>query len=235
VPKGTRRTCSRTSAFGLYNKPKATLRAAVQDLLAEVRHHRCKAEKSATGFMPIKRLRNRLIDAMCIHVACQPAQAVSSYEKLDKKGNKVTKHTLVVSPMWKLAPHGAFYKAKRVCSLVTDVVTLGGNPNLAHDLERLAINIWRMSKRHFDGLCRRIRSKLAASTSVDKIRKSPETVKRFEALMTNPFTPVKDEYRCSRHRVCSHSRRYAAMRLSTHVETVTESHKCKKCTASPKG
>lgn len=231
MPKGTRGASStRTSAFGLYNKPITVLRTAVRDLLAEVRHHRCNAEKSAHGLMPIKRLRNRLLTAMALNTACQPAQVEVEYIST-KHGQKTKKKKLDVNPIWLVAPKGAFYKARRVCSLVTDVVTVGGSPSLAHDLERLAIHIWRMSKRHFDGLCRRIRSKIAKSVrGTELIRKSPETVKRFEALMTNPFWKQKVVSRCSRHRTCPHKKGYAAMRLSTKVEIVTESHKCKRCT-----
>jgi hypothetical protein len=227
VPKARGR---RTSAFGLLNRPKPSLKRDVSDLLAEVRHHRCNADKSATGFIPVKRLRNRVIKALSLETACQPAQAMVEY-KSTRNGIETVKIKPEIHPVWKVAPQGAFYKARRVCSLVTEVALFGVNPRIAHDLERLAINIWRMSKRHFDGLCRRIRVRMTQSVASDKIRKSPETVKRFEALMTNPFQQWKDGYRCSRHRICSHKRRYAAMRLSTKVEIVTESHKCKKCTA----
>jgi hypothetical protein len=234
VPK--RGTCSRVTAFGLYNKPKALLRESVRDLLAEVRHHRCNAELSATRRLPVKRLRNRLINAMSIHVACQPAQVEDVYTKTHRDGSKSQVKTVKVNPIWVLAPRGAFYKAKRVCSLVTDIVMYGGNSVIAHDIERLAINIWRMSKGHFDGLCRRIRSKLAKSVETDNFRKSPETVKRFEALITNPLKKAfKDEYRFSRNRICPHKKGYAAMRLSTKVENVTESHTCRKCTKARTG
>jgi hypothetical protein len=230
VPKGTTRH-SRMSAFGLLNRPKGVLRDSIKSSLEEVKHHWCRAERSALWVVPIKKLRSKLINAMSIDVATQPAQVDKKLEYTNKKGEKISKTTVVVNPMWVLAPKGAFYKSRRVCSLVTDIVMFGGNSKISHDLERLAIQIWHMSIRHFDGLVRRIRAKMARSANADKIRKSPETLKRFEALIRNPSVTRSRKW-FSRNRTCSHKRRYAAMRLSMKVEIVTESHMCKKCTKS---
>lgn len=230
MPKGTSGAGTRTSAFGLYNRPIGCLRNSVRDLLAEVRHRKCQAEQSATRVFPVKRLRNGLIKAMSIDAAMLPATVDLTVKSKKKTAKKPEKTIKVTNPMWVLAPKGAFYKSKRICSLVTDIVMFGGNSNLAHDIERMAINIWHMSKRHFDGLCRRIRAKIAQSVESDKIRKSPETVKRFEALITNPCRKLQVVKWFARNRTCPHKKGYAAARLSTKVELVTWSHKCKRCT-----
>lgn len=228
VPKGTG-ACSRTSAFGTLNVPIPFVKQSVRDLLAEIRHQRCLAEKSATRVYPVKKLRAKLFKALSIDVALQPATVEKVVVKTAENGVKTKKTYTVTNPIWVLAPGGAFYKSKRISSLVTDVVMFGGYSKIAHDLERLSIHIWNMSRRHFDGLVRRIRSKLTSSVESDKIRKSPETVKRLEALITNPL-PRQSRKWFSRNRTCPHKKGYAAMRLSTKVDVVTESHKCKKCT-----
>jgi hypothetical protein len=219
---------TRESAFGLPCRSTAQIKGQITDLLAEIRHQRCLSERSELRVLPVKRLRNSLIHAMSLDVATQPAAAVIREKKVPKKK---TRQKVVNNPIWDVAPKGAFYKARRFCSLVTDVVIVGGSPNLAGPLTRMAINIWRMSKRHFDGLCKLVRARIAKSASADKFRKSPETLKRFEALIRNPYVHVRG-LRCSRHRTCQHNAEYAAMRLAKSVALVRLSLECKKCTVA---
>jgi len=221
----------RTSAFGLINRPKTELTSGLISAVRRIRHERCQADRSATRVLPVKRLRNDLIKAMFIDVATQPVAAVVRHEKPNTlRRGKHAHQTVVWNPIWDVAPQGAFYKSRKVCSLVTDLVTVSYSADVTHLLERLAINIWRMSKRHFNGLLRTIRAKMAKSTVVvDDFRKSPEALKRIEALIRNPYRKVRGK-RFSRNRICRHDAECAAMRLSFKKELVRESLKCTKCT-----
>lgn len=231
MPKEAR-SGGRTSAFGLINKPKTDLRREIDRVARHTRHEVSLTERSVTRVLPVKRLRNNLINAMCLNVATQPTAVIVRHKEPNTlRRGKHAQQTVVWNPIWDLAPSGAFYKSKRVCSLVTDVIAHGFRAKISHDLERLAINIWRMSKRHFDGLLRTIRAKMAKLVVTSNFRKSPEALKRFEALIRNPYQPVRG-YRFSRNRVCRHDAEFAAMRLSTKVGLVRESLKCTKCTSS---
>jgi len=230
VPKSTC-TGGRTSAFGLINKPTYELTKQLRNVFSDIRHHRCLADNSATRVYPVKRLRNNLISAMHVDVATQPVAAVVRHKEPNTlRRGKHAKQTIVWNPIWDVAPKGAFYKSRKVCSLITDIVMNGSKANIAHLVGRLAINIWRMSKRHFNGLVKSIRARIAQSVESDKIRKSPEALKRIEALIKNPYPQQVRGKRFSRNRICQHKAEFAALRLSTQVESVRESLKCTKCT-----
>jgi len=230
APKGAFQVRSRTSAFGLYNKPKKILTTAVRNALGGIKHERCLADKSATRVLPVKRLRNNLIDAMSLNVATQPVMVVSKEESF-VHGVKHTKRVLKPNPIWAVAPQGAYYKSKKICSLVTDIVTISSTTTkISRDLERLSIHIWNMSKRHFDGIVRRIRARVGITAESVKFRKSPEAVKGFGTLITNPRLTDVVKYRFSRNRICPHKRGCTAMRLSNKLDLAILSHKCRKCT-----
>jgi len=225
----------RTSAFGHIECPKPVLQAEVRKVLSNVLHETCNAERSATRSYPVKRLRNDLIHAMRLDVATQPTAV---YKPCANRG-KWRKSALravrpEINPVWVYASklnNGAHYKSRRVCSLITDVVNNGRQAmNVFKDIIRLSIVIWKISKCNFDRLIRRIRTRLLANP-VEPGRipwKSPEALVRFEALTKNPL--IREcSIRCARHRVCRHDVGAAAMRLSTRVDVVTESHECKKC------
>jgi len=223
------RAGGRTSAFGRFNRPITDLRREIKRALGASRQRKRRADESAEGYYPIKSLRNRLITAMSLDVATQPAATVVRHEVPNTlRRGMHAQQTVVWNPIWDLAPAGAFYKSRRVCSLVTDVIMHGQRANIARDLERLSIVIWSLSKKDFDGMCRRIRAKIARSAETEMFRKSPEALMRIEALIRNPYKVRVN--RCSRRRRCQHNAGYAAMRLSTDVGLVRESLKCTKCT-----
>jgi len=228
VPKGTL-SGGRSSAFGHINRPKVVLRGEINKVFQDLKCETHRAVKSATGYLPVKRLRNSLISAMQLSTATQPVATVVRHKEPNTlRRGKHAKQTVVWNPIWDIAPQGAFYKAKRVCSLITDVVMLGSHANISRDVERLAIKIWQMSKRHFDGLVRSIRAKIARSTGVGLFQKNPEALKRFEALIRNPYLRVRGK-RFSRNRRCKHNACFDAMRLSTDVGLARESLRCTKC------
>lgn len=163
----------RDSAFGVPMCPPAQIRKDLRNVFT-----RCAAElrllaRPTTREFPLKKLRSNLAHALQCDVIFQPVLKTSSYRGKAKN--------ISPNPVWDSAPCGAFYKAKRLCSLLQPLVTHGFRANIEHELERLAINIWRMPKRHFDGLLRRIRSKIVLAS------KSPEAVQGFVTLSTNPI------------------------------------------------
>jgi hypothetical protein len=91
------------------------------------------------------------------------------------------------NPIWDVAPNGAYYRARRARSLLLPIVTGGYRAHISHDLERLAINIWRMPRKAFDGLCHRILARIARSAKADKLQKSPEATERWRSLTVNPL------------------------------------------------
>jgi hypothetical protein len=161
----------RTSAFGLPMRPLSDIKSDINRCLASASRQREKLARPTTGVYNLKRLRSNLAHAMLVDVIFQPVLV---------KPKKASKSKLIDNPIWDLAPKGAYYKAKRLCSLLQPIVTHGSKAPIGQDLVRLAINIWRMSKRHFDGLIRQIRSKIVKSAS------RPEALVRIGALTNNP-------------------------------------------------
>jgi hypothetical protein len=169
----------------------------------------------------IKRSRNNLIHAMSLDVATQPLVA---------KGTKYPEST----PVWKVAPRGAYYKAKRYCSLVTDVTMFlsRNRTKVSKTLTRMSLYIWSLSKKEFDGMCRRVRSLLTYPAKLDCPNKSPEASERFGPLTENPSRKGSVQ-RLTRRRPCHHkSGGYTAARFSHKVGLVIESLWCTKCTAT---
>jgi hypothetical protein len=203
----------------------------VRDFLAEVRHQRCLADKSATRVYPAKKLRESFIKITSLEVITQPVGCkVRNYT--DKCGLKPPKYCgkTVNNPIWDRAPRGAYYKAKRLGTLANDIAYVGGNSKLAHLIERLAINVWQLSRKDFDGLCRSIRARIAHSVASEKsFRKSPEVLKRMGPLISKP--------RPSRVRKCDTQSQYvqgclncAYLRLSRKLEVRRIALECTKCT-----
>lgn len=189
--------------------PASHIRKNVASVFQQCAVRRRLLAKPATGNIdfPLKRLRSNLAHALLLDVAFQPVLAKSPNFKGKAK-------KLFANPVWDHAPDGAFYKAKRLCSLLQPLVTHGYNAKVEHELERLAINIWRMSKRHFDGLLRRIRSKIVLSS------KSPEAVQGFVALSTNPILTNRVYWFSRDQRMCAKRADVDACLLSTKVGLV---------------
>jgi len=102
---------------------------------------------------------------MSLDIVMQPVVA---------KGTKYPEST----PVWKTAPNGAYYKARRLCSLVTDVTLFlcGNIGKVRNVLVQMSRYIWSLSKKDFDGMCRLIRSLLTFPAK-----------KRDKALRLLPF------------------------------------------------
>jgi len=228
VPR-ERHSGARDAPFGRINRPKNQLNKSVRDFLAEVRHQRCLADKSATRVYPLKKLRESFIKITHLDVITQPVGCkVSSYT--DKNGLKPKPGCKTVdNPIWDRAPPGAYFKAKRLGGLVTKIATIGGNSKLARLIKRLAINVWHMSRRDFLGLCRSISAQIAHSLEREKLfRKSPEDLMRMGPLISKPrLKTCRKENPSPYIRGCSEC---AYLRLSTKVEVRRIALKCTKCT-----
>jgi len=160
--------------FGLLNKPTSDLGEEIRVHLNRCASKRRKLVRPTTEEFPLKRLRSNLAHIMAVDVIFQPV----GFDKAGKYQH---------NPIWDMAPNGAYYKAKRLCSLLHVIVTSGVHAPIVHDCVRLAINIWRMTKKSFDGLCRRIRSKIVKAPRALCNRKSPDALERFRTLSTNPI------------------------------------------------
>jgi len=222
---------SRTSAFGLYDRPLDTLVRDVRKALGAITHERNLVRVNPTRKFPLKRLRNNLCDAMALAVVMQPTAAVKKHTSPNVLNNgKHAKQTVVWNPVWDMAPRGAYRKARRLCSLFTDLC-LGydtRNNKTAHLLERLSIHVWSVSMRHFDGMLRAIRSTLWKTfEKVNSPVKNPEALALLKQLTNNPL--YKREQRWNSHRKCRHIVGYSSMRSSHKLGCVRESYKCTKC------
>lgn len=175
-----RLSVGRTTLFGIPTMPTPqigeNLREHFQKCMRSVR----KLEYPTTSVFPLKKLRSQLIHILACDVAFQPSAGL-----FVPKGQKVK--TFTNNPIWDMAPRGAFYKARRLCSLSQPLVTHGWkNPAIVHELVRLSINIWRMPKVAFNGLCRKIQAMLGNPPKVGAFRKRPDALEHFRMLSKNP-------------------------------------------------
>lgn len=181
-------------AFGVFNKP---LKAVSNELLIALTKAKTESLKLAgptTREFPLQRLRRRIANILALDVLF--SQKMTSVPRKNTKwpnSRLPSRSYLDISPVWKTAPQGAFYKANKLSSLLHTIVTDGWKANIVHDLVRLSINVWTMSKRHFDGLCHRILSRIYKGAQA--LRSSPDPVLRFGALSTNPMCNPHCVYR----------------------------------------
>jgi hypothetical protein len=169
-----KREPKRVSAFGDINIPKSQLLSNIAKCanLSRLAFGSVSEPLSASE-KQIKRVKSHYSKALCLEVIYQPV--LVKCEPYGEKG-----FTMKSNDIWKVAPNKTcYYKSQRLSSLLNEVAVFGHRANIAHDLGRLATKVWSMTKRSFDGLCRRIRS---------KIRKpeNPETAVDLGVLTDNP-------------------------------------------------
>jgi hypothetical protein len=170
-------------AFGDLLKSPTQLRNELEACFKHARLVASRTNDRSIGSKNRKRLRSRIAHAMALDVVYQPV----GWVRKDGKGQG----TWSRNPIWDLAPKGAYYKSKRFCSLLNDLAVYGRFARLSHDLMRLSMYIWTMSQSSFDGLCRRIRSKIfravrSSSTSVVEDNLRPESTEGLGPLTVNP-------------------------------------------------
>jgi len=149
---------------------------------------------------PLDRLRKRFANILSLDVIFS-RRLISCYRNSKYPNSRLPVHkTWEISPVWKCAPRGAEVKANKLCSLLHTVVTDGWKANIVHDLVRLAINVWQMPMRHFNGLCRRILSRIHKSTSSLRGKDHPDPEVRFSALTSNPIGNAYRVYRLEKRK-----------------------------------
>jgi len=202
VPNGTGRL---NGAFGLFDRPKASLREDLRSLRERCRAAASLGQRPHTGQIPYNRLRHLYAHALQVDVIFQPLKCWTPIRdregrmhgpgceiKTRQKRNCTCRSKpcrawhYQDNPVWGKAPNGALYKSRRLTGLLTPIVTHGYLCDISKDLERLAINIWQMSKRHFNGLCRKIAAKIAASVRGTLPTKKSEPEVHFAVLTSNP-------------------------------------------------
>lgn len=225
----------RTGPFGLYNKPAGCLGENIRKSLSGILREKNAAQNGCPRrAYPLKRLRNNLVSATSTDVIMQPVAAVVRHTEPNVlRHGKHAKQTVVWNPLWISAPPGAYYKAKRLSSLITDICLYYNqfSRDIARKLERLSIIIWNVSKRHFDGLVRSIRSTLWRTfEKVNAPVKSPEALEYLRILTRNPSYGRENRFNSKRMcRKCKDSG-LTAQRSSHKVRVVRETYKCTKCT-----
>jgi hypothetical protein len=155
--------------FGHLEVSTVQLKRELNQTLSRVRHNSWLMAQplSRIGDGSIKRLRNRFADILGLNVIFQPVVVRSTLN--NRSG-------LTDNPIWDKAPPGAYEKALKLSSLLTLLAVHGHRAKISHDLVRLAINVWQMSLRHFNGLIGRIRARICTSLRKENTapRKSPE-------------------------------------------------------------
>jgi hypothetical protein len=204
----------------------------IQKALGAIAHERVLARQSVTRVLPLKRLRNNLCSAMGVPVVMQPVAAVQKHSQPNAlREGKHAKQTVVWNPVWDMAPLGAYYKAKKLSSLFTDLALYyTRSSRVAHLLERLSIYVWKMSKRHFNGILRAIRATMwRAFEKAYCPVKSPEALALVRQLTKNPLYKRVDRW--NSHRICrNNSGSCLSMRQSYKLGVVRAAYRCTKCT-----
>lgn len=211
------------SAFGLLAKSPTQLKTELKSVFAHARLLASRTNNGSIGSKNQKRLRSRFAHALAMDVIYQPVGISRETEK------DHSRKEWQANPIWDLAPKGAFYKSKRTCSLLNDIAAYGHKAHILHDMERLSMYVWTMSKRSFDGLCRRIRSKIykvvrpkPALSAGETSR--PEATEGLGTLTVNPpYGRVELHNRCRSMGLRSRSAK--AIWLSTDVDVVRIAHR----------
>jgi len=194
----------------LFSGTSQQLRDGVVKVLDQCEREAQKVDKCPFRIFPEKRLRSQLAHVLQLDVLFQPIGWTKA-----KTGLKFYKN----NPIWDVAPKGAYYRARKVRSLLLPVVTAGFRANILHDLCRLAINVWRMPKKAFDGLIRRLYARIASSASADKFKKSPEATERWRSLTVNPLFTERVLWSNFNHRAGGYPSDLCRCRLSYQVGT----------------
>jgi len=143
-------------------------------------------ERPTTGKFPVDRLRRQLASAMELEVIFSPKFVLN--KPTVRTDRKVLRSNWDVAPLWRVAPKSAHIRSNRIASLLHLLVTYGWKcpPNkLSHLLERLSINIWKMTDKSFFGLYRSIRSVVLLSEQKSR------PLLRCGALSNNPIITIE--------------------------------------------
>jgi hypothetical protein len=210
---------SKAAAFGIPSVPLVDLRKGIKHALLRARQEVSRAQRPTIGAFPMKRLRSNLAHAMSLDVVFQPVVRRPAKGSAND-GIKPIEN----NPIWDIAPDGAYYKAKRFCSLLNIIVTHGHRARILHDLERLAINIWRMPLQAFNGLIKSIRCKIGGAARHSDQRRRPEALEPFGRLTKRPVGNPDRVYVYQPRKIRWKSE-FSQLWLSTNVELVRLAHK----------
>jgi len=188
----TRKGSRAPGAFGTLNVPIHAVTERLRMALTKARAESSLLATPTTRKYPLERLRRSIASAMALDVVFTPKIIAAENSKWPNSRLPHYKRA-DISPVWKTAPSGAYYKTNRFCSLLHTLATSGWKANIVHDLVQLSKNIWSMTKKSFDGLCHRILSRIYRASQ--EARSSPDPVLRFGALSTNPICNPYSVYR----------------------------------------
>jgi len=173
----------RNGAFGpICNRSLQSISGEIDGALKRAQSGLCRN----SGQSSIDRHRSRIATAMSCDVVFYP-KGSWVYENTRYPNSRVpVRRVWKTTPVWLTAPRVAVYKANRLASLLHGIAKFGAKANIVHDLARMTINIWSMSRRDFDGLCRRITSRLVKASKEAYSESSPDPFVPFVRLTNNP-------------------------------------------------
>jgi len=232
-------------AFGWFNRPDSATKADISLLREKCRAAALRLQGPYTGKSPYDALRHQYAHILQLDVIFQPLKgwfpirdkSVRTHSKsclINKHVNhncsckwNTQAYAWVENPVWGHA-RGALTKARRLCSLLNEVVSNGYHLDLTHDLMRIAKVIWRMSVKDFKRLCRRISARIARKVAENNqsFRKSPEPVVRFGSLTTNPANPCRVSWYQPRKRGEKKSPKYVPRYVPPHRRSRLASQAC---------
>jgi hypothetical protein len=208
-------------AFGPPRGSKEQLREQLHIAFNKARQYHWRERQVHYGRGPpsFKQLRNCFSDALQLNVIFQPVTIPC----------KQAKSGLTDNPLWDHAPAKAYYKAKRLSSLLTLLASVGhlSEKKISRDLLRLSTQVWTLHLKNFDGLTRRIRAICCAGFRKfsETNPKSPEASKRGNAYGKSGVFRLRVNW-CTRHQKYRFLKpEYIAMRYSNKVGVVSYSLK----------
>lgn len=199
-------------AFGEFNSPTTQTGERLRAAFCKAKERVLQQSQPTTKRFPLSALRRQFSNILGLDVIFSPRLKATYRSSTSPDSRLPSYKTYEISPVWKTAPEGAVWKADKFSSMLHTIVTDGWKANIVHLLVQLAKNIWRMSRRDFNGLCRKILSRIYKASSEDVIRKSPDPLLRFSALSRNP---IANCYCVSRfeNRSRANARKYGVNRL----------------------
>lgn len=173
-------------AFGLFNRSTVETGERLDKAFRKAKELVLQQSCPTTRKFPLNNLRRLFSNILGLDVIYSPKLKMVAKSSQNPRSRVPSFYNWEVTPVWRCAPRGAVRKSERLASLLHEIAVDGWKANLAHDLVRLAINVWQMPMTAFDGLCRKIRYKIGKATQSVAELKSPETALKFSFLSANP-------------------------------------------------
>lgn len=179
----TKVTSGRTCAFGELNASLSQVRKDLDRALTKAQRVNTQADVNPQDY---DRVRRSIAMALRLDVVFSPRLEVEYRNSYWPNSRLPIHRRWNISPVWKTAPRGAYYKANRFCSLLHTIAAEGYKANISKELLRLSIHMWKMSKKDFDGLRHRVFARIAKASRASQNRSKPDPLQSSGTLSKNP-------------------------------------------------